>query len=83
MYCINSTDLAYNPFKDLESDVIGKLLFTTSQDSEDTKEEQWRKKVGNSDGGFIMHLPPCALRMRCESCLSCAPSLEASVRLSR
>jgi len=47
MYCINSTDLAYNPFKDLESDVIGKLLFTTSQDSEDTKKKNGgERKLG-------------------------------------
>ena len=37
----------------------------------------------DSDGDFIMHFPPIALRMPSESCLSCAPSLEASVRLFR
>src|SRR5271156_6363852 len=35
------------------------------------------------DGGLIMHLPLCALRMRFEVGLSCSPILEASVRLFR
>ncbi len=35
------------------------------------------------DGDFIKHLPPIALRMSSESCMSCAPSLGASVRLFR
>ena len=39
--------------------------------------------VGHSDGDFIMHVPPIALRMSSESCMSCAPSLGASVRLFR
>ena len=35
------------------------------------------------DGGFIMHLPLCALRMRTEYGLSCGPSPEVFVRLFR
>jgi RNA-directed DNA polymerase len=40
-------------------------------------------KAWHSDGDFIMHFPPIALRMSCESWMNCAPSLEACVRLSR
>src|SRR5215472_1011883 len=37
----------------------------------------------DSDGDFITHLPPIALRMSSESCMSCAPSLAVSVRRFR
>ena len=37
----------------------------------------------DSDGDFIMHVPPIALRMSSESCMSCAPSLAVSVRRFR
>ena len=37
----------------------------------------------DSDGDFIMHAPPMALRMPSEFCMSCAPSLGVSVRLFR
>jgi hypothetical protein len=35
------------------------------------------------DGGFILHLPLCALRMRCVCDSNCAPGIEAFVRRSR
>jgi site-specific DNA recombinase len=35
------------------------------------------------DGGFILHLPLCALKMRCVCDSNCAPGIEAFVRRSR
>jgi hypothetical protein len=35
------------------------------------------------DVDFILHIPPVALRIPTESCMSCVPSLGASVRLVR
>ena len=50
----------------------------------DDPEARWRRTAArDSDGDFIMHVPPMALRMPSESCMSCAPSLGASVRLFR
>ena len=40
-------------------------------------------KAWHSDGDFIMHVPPVALRMPSESCMSCTPSLGAFAHLLR
>src|SRR5215469_6418 len=44
----------------------------------DTEGRGQSPRTFDSDGDFIMHVPPIALRMSSESCMSCAPILAVS-----
>ena len=55
------------------------------QRTEGGNTEGWRtsSRTFDSDGDFILHFLRSRLRIPSESCMSCVPSLGASVRLFR
>ena len=71
-------DLKKNLYRIWNRMTSGSYFPAASADGEDPESQRRRKDVGDSDGGFIMHLPLDALRIRCGFGLSYVPSLVAS-----